>query len=102
MEVSCLLSLKVTYALTFYASPVFQYYYPTCINIALTYKIPDILQDKPEGMNISEIGEKTGIHPRKVARILRMLASRHIFKEGKHIYSYEHNNQTMIYAILLF
>ena len=49
------------------------------------YKIPDVLQEKQDGMHITEIEKKTGINHRKIGRVLRMLASRHIFKEGEHI-----------------
>ncbi|PPQ70231.1 hypothetical protein CVT24_013089 [Panaeolus cyanescens] len=54
---------------------------PVCINVALTYKIPDLLMKKPEGMHITEIGEKTGLEPSKVGRVLRLLATKHVFRE---------------------
>jgi DNA-binding IclR family transcriptional regulator len=53
------------------------------LNVALTFKFPDILQEKPAGMHISEIGKKSGVEPGKVARVLRLLASKHIFREGE-------------------
>ena len=36
-------------------------------------------------MHISEIGQKSGVESRKAARILRLLASKHIFKEGERL-----------------
>ncbi|KAF9544584.1 S-adenosyl-L-methionine-dependent methyltransferase [Agrocybe pediades] len=57
------------------------FYEPVCLNVAITFKIPDILQEKPSGMHISEIGKRTGIEERKVGRILRLLATKHVFRE---------------------
>ncbi|KAF9033801.1 S-adenosyl-L-methionine-dependent methyltransferase [Panaeolus papilionaceus] len=54
---------------------------PVCINIALTYKIPDVLAENPDGMHITEIGERTGLEPTKVGRVLRLLATKHVFRE---------------------
>ncbi|TFK38230.1 S-adenosyl-L-methionine-dependent methyltransferase [Crucibulum laeve] len=53
----------------------------SCVNVAATFKIPDILQEKPEGMHISEIGQKSGLDERKIGRILRALATKHCFRE---------------------
>ena len=33
-------------------------------------------------MHISEIGKKTGLEERKAGRILRLLATNHVFREG--------------------
>ncbi|KAF9038013.1 S-adenosyl-L-methionine-dependent methyltransferase [Panaeolus papilionaceus] len=57
------------------------YVEPTCINIILTHKIPDVLLQKPAGMHISEIEEKTGLEATKIGRILRVLATKYIFRE---------------------
>jgi hypothetical protein len=59
-----------------------QIYEPGCLHVAVTFKIPDLLQEKPQGMHISELGPKSGIEPTKLGRILRLLASKHIFHEG--------------------
>ncbi|KAJ6631080.1 S-adenosyl-L-methionine-dependent methyltransferase [Mycena sp. CBHHK59/15] len=53
----------------------------TCLHVALSFKIPDILQEKPAGMHVSEISKKTGIEQVKLARILRLLATGHCFRE---------------------
>ncbi|KAF4615894.1 hypothetical protein D9613_011400 [Agrocybe pediades] len=58
-----------------------EHWYTTCMFIALKSKLPDILQEKPDGMHVSEIEEKTGIHRHKIGRILRLLVSKHTFKE---------------------
>jgi hypothetical protein len=52
------------------------------MNVAITFKIADILEEKPEGMHISEIGKRAGIDSQKLGRILRLLATRHVFREG--------------------
>ncbi|KAF4615895.1 hypothetical protein D9613_011401 [Agrocybe pediades] len=58
-----------------------EFYYHACLSIVLTHKIPDVIHTKPEGMHTSEIEAKSGINAHKIGRVLRMLTSRHIFKE---------------------
>ncbi|KAF8058207.1 S-adenosyl-L-methionine-dependent methyltransferase [Lyophyllum atratum] len=57
------------------------FYEPACLNVVLRFKISDILQGKPCGMHISEIGKISGVDQGKIGRILRLLASRHCFQE---------------------
>ena len=38
-------------------------------------------------MHISEIGKKTGLEERKAGRILRLLATNHVFREGPCLYT---------------
>ena len=38
-------------------------------------------------MHISEIGKKTGLEGRKVGRVLRLLATNHVFREGACLYT---------------
>ncbi|KAG6916944.1 hypothetical protein DXG01_004631 [Tephrocybe rancida] len=59
-------------------------YEPTALNVVITFKIPDILQEKPSGMHIAEIGQKAGVDKGKLGRIMRLLASKNIFREGTH------------------
>jgi len=63
-----------------------------CLSVALTFKIPDVLREKPTGMHISEIGQKTGLEERKAGRILRLLATRHVFREGSSLYTLLHSH----------
>ncbi|KAF5380189.1 hypothetical protein D9615_006186 [Tricholomella constricta] len=58
-----------------------QIYEPGCLHVALTFKVADILELKPPGMHISELSEKAGINGEKLGRVLRLLASKHIFRE---------------------
>ena len=62
-------------------------YETNCLGVALTFKIPDVLKEKPTGMHISEIGKKTGLEERKAGRVLRLLTTNHVFREGTHIYA---------------
>ncbi|KAA1473174.1 S-adenosyl-L-methionine-dependent methyltransferase [Dentipellis sp. KUC8613] len=52
-----------------------------CIRIAVSAKIPNILEGHPEGLHVSEIAKKTGIDEGKLAKILRSLATQHCFRE---------------------
>ncbi|TFK35105.1 S-adenosyl-L-methionine-dependent methyltransferase [Crucibulum laeve] len=66
----------------------------SCLNVVATFKIPDILEEKPAGMHISEIGKVTGLDERKIGRILRLLASKHCFREvSKNVFT---NNRLSI------
>jgi hypothetical protein len=74
-------SRRALYGFSF-IEPLLQIYEPGCLHVVVTFKIPDILQDQPDGMHISEIAEKSGIEQGKLGRILRLLVSKHIFREG--------------------
>ena len=71
----------------YHNSPVSKTFEANCLNVALTFKIPDILKEKPTGMHITEIGKKTGLEERKAGRILRLLATKHVFREGSCFYT---------------
>ena len=58
---------------------------PHCLNVVITFKIADILEEQPEGMHIDEISARSGIDAQKLGRILRLLATRHVFREGNYI-----------------
>ncbi|KAH6873689.1 O-methyltransferase-domain-containing protein [Coprinopsis sp. MPI-PUGE-AT-0042] len=55
---------------------------PHCINVAISLKIADALNDKPEGMHIDELASVLDVNANKLGRILRLLVSRHIFREA--------------------
>lgn len=59
-----------------------QFFEPACYNVIVEGKIADILLGHPKGLHISELSKKTGIEQGKLARILRFLATRHVFREG--------------------
>ncbi|KAJ6602932.1 S-adenosyl-L-methionine-dependent methyltransferase [Mycena sp. CBHHK59/15] len=54
---------------------------PSCLHVALAFRIPDILQKKPSGMHVTEISQQCGVEPSKLARILRLLSAQHCFRE---------------------
>lgn len=54
-----------------------------CFRVILNAKIPDILAENPEGLSVEEIGSQTGLDSTKLARIMRVLASKHFFRESK-------------------
>jgi len=45
-------------------------------------KIADLLLDKPEGLHVDELANKTSLDTDKLKRILRILATKHCFREG--------------------
>ncbi|KAI0057865.1 S-adenosyl-L-methionine-dependent methyltransferase [Artomyces pyxidatus] len=52
------------------------------LGLAVDVDVPDVLKDAgPQGLHVKEIGEKVDIEGEKLARILRYLATRHVFKE---------------------
>lgn len=56
---------------------------PSCLRVAVEVHIPDLLLDRPNGVHVNELSEKTGIESGKLGRILRLLAIRHCFCEGQ-------------------
>lgn len=54
---------------------------PACIRVVVNFNIADHLLDKPQGLHISELGTLSGAEPRKLGRIMRLLASKHCFRE---------------------
>ncbi|KAJ6590637.1 S-adenosyl-L-methionine-dependent methyltransferase [Mycena vulgaris] len=54
---------------------------PSCLRVALKFKVPDILHQKPSGMHAVDIGKICGVEPSKLARILRLLSAKHCFRE---------------------
>ncbi|KAI0043617.1 S-adenosyl-L-methionine-dependent methyltransferase [Auriscalpium vulgare] len=43
--------------------------------------IADVLKEAPAGLHVNDIGKKINVEPVKIARVLRYLASRHVFRE---------------------
>ncbi|KAJ7927645.1 S-adenosyl-L-methionine-dependent methyltransferase [Mycena leptocephala] len=55
---------------------------PACLLVAADAKIADHLLDQPEGVHVDELARKSGYDGDKLARVLRLLATRHCFTEG--------------------
>ncbi|KAI0087858.1 O-methyltransferase [Irpex rosettiformis] len=59
-----------------------QYHASSCVRVAILLHVPEILRDAgAQGMHVKDIAAPTGVDAGKLARILRVLATRHIFKE---------------------
>ncbi|PBK67979.1 S-adenosyl-L-methionine-dependent methyltransferase [Armillaria solidipes] len=54
---------------------------PACMRVVVAFNIADHLLDRPEGLHVSKLGALSGAEPQKLGRILRLLASRHCFRE---------------------
>ncbi|EJD51549.1 O-methyltransferase [Auricularia subglabra TFB-10046 SS5] len=54
----------------------------SALRLAATINVADVLRDAgSKGAHVNEIAEGTTVDPAKLARILRLLATRHIFRE---------------------
>ncbi|KIJ38737.1 hypothetical protein M422DRAFT_231092 [Sphaerobolus stellatus SS14] len=59
------------------------YQEPVCMSVVLNAKIADHLLDKPEGLHVDELAIRSGLDGSKLVRIMRMLATKHCFREVK-------------------
>ncbi|KAH8828797.1 S-adenosyl-L-methionine-dependent methyltransferase [Flagelloscypha sp. PMI_526] len=50
-------------------------------NTVVTNKIADKLDGKPEGVSVADLAKETGLNEPKLYRILRFLATKHVFTE---------------------
>lgn len=50
--------------------------------VATDAKIADLLVNKPDGVHVEDLGRKSGINAEKLARVLRLLATKHCFTES--------------------
>ena len=55
------------------------------LQVALDAKIADHLEDHADGLHVREIGKRSGLDSDKLGRVLRLLATKHVFREGKNI-----------------
>lgn len=62
-----------------------QCYDRVCVDIAIQKGIADILDKHPEGLHVNELTQVIGIEKTKLARILRLLATKGLFKEGEYM-----------------
>ncbi|KAJ7634566.1 S-adenosyl-L-methionine-dependent methyltransferase [Roridomyces roridus] len=56
---------------------------PACMLVAVDSKIADHLLNKPEGLHVDELSKLTGVDSGKLARVLRLLCTKHCFAEIK-------------------
>ena|ERR1700722_10259028 len=55
---------------------------PVAMLVVVEARIANMLVSKPQGMSINEIAKATGLNVRKLGKILRALAARHVFRAG--------------------
>jgi len=55
---------------------------PAAMRIVVEARIPDMLVMKPKGLSVNELAEKSGLSAGKLRRIIRALATKHVFREG--------------------
>ncbi|KIJ34900.1 hypothetical protein M422DRAFT_782646 [Sphaerobolus stellatus SS14] len=65
------------------ANKVLEHEEPACMLVAVNAKVADHLLDKPEGLHVAELAEKANLDADKLGRILRLLATKHCFREVK-------------------
>ncbi|KAH9993417.1 hypothetical protein BJV77DRAFT_366374 [Russula vinacea] len=59
-----------------------QFHVSAAMKTAISTHVAEILRDAgPKGKQVLEIAQPTKVHPGKLARVLRILATNHIFKE---------------------
>ncbi|ESK85648.1 S-adenosyl-L-methionine-dependent methyltransferase [Moniliophthora roreri MCA 2997] len=57
---------------------------PSALLVVTQARIADILVDKPEGLHVDQLAEASGFKDAdKLGRLMRLLASRHVFREVK-------------------
>lgn len=66
---------------TIFASTI-MYYLPVSLRVATETNTVEILRDAgPEGLQVKDIAKKSRVDPQKLSRVLRYLATHHIFRE---------------------
>jgi len=58
-------------------------YDSSCLRVMVEFKVADVLDGFPDGLHVNEIAKKTNIEQGKLGRMLRLLATRHCFREGR-------------------
>lgn len=53
------------------------------MRVAIRTGVADVLAEFPDGLHVDDLGPKVNAEKGKLARILRLLATRHCFREGK-------------------
>lgn len=56
---------------------------PACLLVVTEARIADLLLDKPEGVHVEELADAAKLDSGKLRRIMRLLATKHCFKEVK-------------------
>ncbi|KAF4564046.1 hypothetical protein EYR36_003297 [Pleurotus pulmonarius] len=82
IEAACAqLSATVTSPGHVVTNKAYNFVEPVCMRVALDAKITDRLLDKPKGLHVDELGRLSDQDPGKLGRILRTLATNHVYTE---------------------
>lgn len=57
------------------------------MQVAIGAQISDLLLDKPDGLHVEELARLTGINAIKLGQVMRLLATRHIYREGNYLFA---------------
>jgi hypothetical protein len=60
-----------------------KHYESSCLNVVVSAKIADYLDESPAGLSLDKLSQKSGINEDKLGRVLRYLSMKHIFREGE-------------------
>lgn len=65
-----------------------QVYDYSCVRLAVRENITNILMDYPKGLHVNELARKINVEPKKLSRIMRLLATRGCYSEvAKDVYA---------------
>ncbi|KAF7430170.1 hypothetical protein PC9H_005870 [Pleurotus ostreatus] len=82
IEAACAqLSATVTSAGHVVTNKAYNFMEPVCMSVALGAKVTEHLLDKPKGLHVDELGRLTDQDPGKLGRVLRTLATNHVYTE---------------------
>jgi hypothetical protein len=56
------------------------------VRVVARENVSDILLNYPKGLHVNELSKKINIEPKKLARIMRLLATRGCYSEGKKLF----------------
>ncbi|KAF8876830.1 S-adenosyl-L-methionine-dependent methyltransferase [Infundibulicybe gibba] len=65
------------------ANKSFEFEEPACLLVVVEAKISDRLLNKPEGVDVKQLAQESGLDADKLARVLRLLATKHCYTEVK-------------------
>ncbi|KAF8830942.1 hypothetical protein HHX47_DHR1000114 [Lentinula edodes] len=80
IEAAC---AQLTYTVSPPGSVMLNHGEAACLSVVTEARIADLLLDQPAGLPASKLADIAGIHAGKLTRILRLLATKHCFKEGE-------------------
>lgn len=67
---------------TFIASASMQYMITACLGVVNDGHVAEILREAgPQGLHVTDIAKRSGMNASRISRVLRLLATNHIFRE---------------------